>query len=182
VSSPARGIRTKANGSPESRPAGDHGELKVLGPTGQESTPGQESKRSVHRALIWIAVGAAALYAWFAALTTPFTFRANVMTAIPLICALVAAVWFGHIVRSRRPGERSVPRARGRSLWPWWVSLGVVGAWELFCYLKLPRFEHPTFSSLYDSASRSQPLKAALFLGWLVLGWAIVRAYGRVRS
>jgi hypothetical protein len=175
VSSPARGMRTKVSGSRGLQPAGDD-RGKALAPRGRGS------KRSVHRGVIWIAVGAAALYSWFAALTTPFTFRANVLTAIPLITALLAAVLFGHIVRSRRTGERSAPRPLGRSLWPWWVSLGVVGAWELCCYLKLPRFEHPTFSSLYDSASRSQPLKAALFFGWLVLGWAIVRAYGRVRS
>ncbi|HEX3566768.1 MAG TPA: hypothetical protein VHU17_15475 [Acidimicrobiales bacterium] len=165
----------KESGSRGLQPAGDHGGLKTLAPRKHES------KRPVHRGVVWIAVGAAALYSWFAALTTPFTFRANVMTALPLIAALLAAFLFGHIVRARRTNERSAPRPTGRRLWPWWVSLGVVGAWELFCYLRLPRFDHPTFSSLYDSASRSQPLKAALFLGWLTLGWAIVRAYGRVR-
>jgi hypothetical protein len=176
VSSPARGIRTKESGSRGSRPATEHHGLEVLAPRGRKSKP------SVHRGVIWIVVGAAALYSWFAALTTPFTFRANVMTAIPLITAVLAVVWFGHIVRPRRTSERSAPRSSGRSLWPWWVSMGVVGAWELFCYLQPARFEHPTFSSLYDSASRSQPFKAALFLGWMALGWAIVRAYGRVRS
>jgi hypothetical protein len=156
-------------------PAGDRRQPKGLEPTRAGSS------RSVHRAAYWVAVVAAALYSWFAALTTPFTFRANVMTGIPLIAALLAAVWFGHIATGHR-SERSTTRPTGRRMWPWWVSLGVVGAWELFCYLRLPRFDHPTFSSLYDSASRTQPLKAALFLGWLALGWAIVRAYGRVRS
>jgi hypothetical protein len=155
-------------------PAGDRREPNGLAPTREDS------KRSVHRASFWVAVGAAALYSWFAALTTPFTFGANVMTGIPLIAAALAAMWFGHIARIHG-SERSTPQPTGRSLWPWWVSLGVVGAWELFCYLRLPRFDHPTFSSLYDSASRIQPLKAALYLGWLALGWAIVRAYGRFR-
>ena len=176
MSSPGRGAPTKASGSRGLQSAVDHRELKPVAPRRRES------KRFVHRGVVWFAVGAAALYSWFAALTTPFTFRANVTTAIPLIAALLAAIVFGHIVRGRRTNERSAPRPTGRSLWPWWVSLGVVGAWELLCYLRLPRFEHPTFSSLYDTASRSQPLKAALFLGWLALGWAIVRAYGRVRS
>jgi hypothetical protein len=176
VSSPARAVRTKVSGSRGSGPAGDQVELGVPAPSGREP------KRSVRRGVVWITVGGAALYSWFAALTTPFTFRANVMTAIPLIGALLAAVVFGHLMRGRRARRRAAPRPSGRSLWPWWASLGLVGAWELFCYLKLPRFDHPTFSSLYDSASRSQPLKAALFFGWLALGWAIVRAYGRVRS
>jgi hypothetical protein len=169
-------MATKVGGSREFRPADDHRGLKTLAPRRHPS------ERSVHRGLVWFAIGAAALYSWFAVLTMPFTFRANVMTALPLIAALLAAIVLGHIVRVRRTNERSSPRPTGQSQWPWWVSLGVVGAWELFCYLRLPRFDHPTFSSLYDSASRSQPLKAALFLGWLALGWAIVRAYGRVRS
>lgn len=152
MSSPGRGIPTKVSGSRGLRPAGDHGGLKTLAPERRES------KRSVHRGVVWIAVGAAALYSWLASLTTPFTFRANVMTAIPLIAALLAAIVFGHIGRARRTNEGFAPRPTGRSLWPWWVSLGVVGGWELFCYLGLPRFDHPTFSSLYDSASRSQPL------------------------
>lgn len=176
MSSPARGIRTKASRSRGWRLADDRRGLTALAPNRRAST------RFIRRSLIWITVSAAALYSWFAALTTPFTFRANVMTAIPLITALLAAVLFCHIVRSRRTGQPSAPRPSERSLWPWWVSLGVVGGWELFCYLRLPRFDHPTFSSLYDSAGRLQPLKAALFFGWLALGWAIVRAYGRVRS
>lgn len=176
MSSSGRGAPTRARGSRGLQPARDRRDPKTVAPGRRQS------KRSAHRVVVWIAVGAAALYSWFAALTTPFTFRANVMTAIPLITALLAAIGFGHVVRARPTNERSVPGPTRRGLWPWWVSLGVVGAWELFCYLRLSRFDHPTVSSLYDSASRSQPLKAALFLGWLALGWAIVRAYGRVRS
>jgi hypothetical protein len=176
VSSPARGVRTRA-----AEPRGQGPADNPFGPK-VSITRGREPTLSVRRGVIWSTVVVAALYSWFAALTTPFTFRANVMTAIPLIAALLAAIVFGHIVRAARARSSSAPRPSGRSLWAWWVSLGLVGAWELFCYLKLPRFDHPTFSSLYDSASRSQPLKAALFFGWLALGWAIVRAYGRVRS
>jgi hypothetical protein len=175
VSSPTGSIGPKVHGSRGRRQGGGHGELIV------PALEGRESKASLHRGLVWSAVGVAALYSWFAALSTPFTSRANVMTALPLIAALVAAVLFGHL-RPRGTSERLASRPTGRRLWPWWAALGVVGAWELFCYFELPRFEHPTFSSLYDSASSSQPFKAVLFFGWLVLGWAIVRAYGRVRS
>jgi hypothetical protein len=176
VTSPTGSIGPKLSGSRGRRQGGGHAEL--IGPPQER----QQSKGSLHRGLVWLAIGVAALYSWFAALSTPFTSRANVMTALPLIVALLATVLFGHVLRPRGTSERLASRPTGRRLWPWWAGLGVVGAWELFCYFELPRFEHPTFSSLYDSASRSQPLKAVLFFGWLALGWAIVRAYGRVRS
>jgi hypothetical protein len=129
-----------------------------------------------------VVIGGAALYSWFAAGTTPFTRGANEMTALPLAMALLAAVLLGHVLRAQGTRERRAALPTGRRLWPWWAAIGLVGAWELFCYVDLPRHEHPTFSSLYDSASRWQPLKAMLFFGWLAVGWAIVRAYRRARS
>lgn len=176
MSSFSRDMSTKAGGIRGFRQDDDHGDRRG-GPSGVT-----EPKGLVRRGMFWIAIGLALIYAWFAARTTPFTTGANVMTALPLLLAALGAVWLGHVSRSQRKVGPSRPRPPGRNLWPWWVSIGLVGAWELFCYFQLPRFAHPTFSSLYDSASRWQPLKAALFFGWLALGWAIVRAYRRVRA
>ena len=132
-------------------------------------------RRSVRRGVVAVVV--AAVYSWFAAHTTPFTTKANVMVAIPILLAIPAAAYFGHVNRTQQKSKQSGSRLTRPRLWPWWSVLGLIGAWELFCYLQLPRYGHPTFSSLYDSASRSQPFKAVLFLGWLALGWAIVHTY-----
>ncbi len=138
------------------------------------------SRGSFHRVGPWLGIAAAALYSWFAALTTPFTSTANLMTGIPLIVALALAVLFAYRAGSQpRGGAGTEPTRRG--LWPWWSIVGLIVAWELFCYFELPRYAHPTISSLYDRASRVHPVKAALFLGWLALGWAIVRSFGRAR-
>ncbi|HEX4244148.1 MAG TPA: hypothetical protein VHY77_01160 [Acidimicrobiales bacterium] len=176
MSSLSRGLRTKADVIRGIRPGDAHPHRAV------RWSSGPQWKRLVPRPTVWIVTGLALIYAWFAALTTPFTARANVMTAMPLLTAALGAAWLGHIRRAPPKSGEEPARPTGNRLWPWWVGLGVVGAWELFSYLQLPRFEHPTFSSLYDSASRWQPLKAALFFGWLALGWAIVRAYNRVRT
>jgi len=125
---------------------------------------------------------AAALYSWFAALTTPFTTAANVMTGVPLIVALLLALLFAYRNRTSELSAQSRSRPTGHRLWPWRSIFALIVAWELFCYFELPRYAHPTVSSLYDSASRLHPLKSALFLGWLALGWAIVRSYGRART
>ena len=104
------------------------------------------------------------------------------MTALPLIVALLAAVLFGFILRSRGTSERLASRPTGRRVWPWWAALGVVGACELFCYFELPRFEHPTFSSLYDSASslaaRSRPCSSSG--GWHWAGPSCAFGRGQV--
>jgi hypothetical protein len=124
---------------------------------------------------------AAAVYSWFVALTTAFTFRADAMTAIPLMIAAIVAIASRHD-RNRRPGS-AIPRTDApRRLWPWWVVTTVTIAWEIFCFLELPRAKHPTISSLYDSASGTRLVKAALFLGWLALGWIIVHKGHRART
>jgi hypothetical protein len=176
MSPPTSGFRTGVHRARETRQGHEPDPVEVIedGRTG--------SRSSGHRIVAWFVLVAAALYSWFAASTTPFTTAANVMTGVPLIVALVLAPLFAY--RNRTPGRSRQSRSQPtvRSLWPWWSIFALVVAWELFCYFELPRYAHPTVSSLYDSASRLHPLKAALFLGWLALGWGIVRSYGRART
>lgn len=172
MSSTTHGFRTGVYRTRAERPGNE------TSATGDGRT---RSTSSLHRIRHWLLVGAAALYSWFAALTTPFTTSANVMTGAPLIVALVLAVLFAYRARSQPRGGAEATASR-RALWPWWSIFGLIVAWELYCYFELPRYAHPTISSLYDSASSVDAVKAALFLGWLALGWAIVRSFGRARS
>jgi len=68
--------------------------------------------------------------------------------------------------------EPGVPTARR---WPWLVLVVVCAAWELVSYEFGPRIDHPTLSSLYDSAATVRALKGAMFFGWLGLGAVLVR-------
>jgi hypothetical protein len=53
-------------------------------------------------------------------------------------------------------------------------------AWELFNYVVHgPRGDHPTFSSITDAVDRFYLLKSVVILGWLALGWMILRRGAR---
>ena len=132
------------------------------------------------RRTVTVAAGLAigiGLSAW-AALSTPFTTDADTVTAIglALVATAVAARW-------RRPAllpsgavaatDGAQPRPRW---WPWLVLGVALVTWELVCLFLGPRVDHPTVSSLYDSATRWRAVKAACFFGWLCVGAALVRS------
>jgi hypothetical protein len=118
-------------------------------------------------------VAAIGLSAWAAA-TDPFTSAADAVSAIGigLVAIEVAVRW-------RRPalvtGADQDRAARAR-WWPWLALAGALLALELVSFYSGPRVDHPTISSLYDSATRWRAVKAAFFLGWLCLGAALVRS------
>jgi hypothetical protein len=115
-------------------------------------------------------VGAAA-YALGAAATTPFTWPADLMTALPigLLAVLAVVRW------PRRPHPRPVPAGTHPYL-PWLALTAVVVAWELASYLAHgPRSSHPTLSSITDALDDHYLLKALLFFGWLCLGAWVLR-------
>jgi hypothetical protein len=54
------------------------------------------------------------------------------------------------------------------------VILVLVG-WELMAWRQQPRVDHPTLSYLSNSLLSSHPLRALAFVGWLALGYRLVR-------
>jgi hypothetical protein len=124
-----------------------------------------------------LVVAAAGVYCWFTAGTKPFTLRADVLVAVPLVISAALAAVFAWRKRRLAPRQRRAATAGARSLWPWWLAVGLLGAWELFCYAQAPRHEHPTVSSIYDAAAGSHVAKAIILALWLLLGWVIVRAF-----
>ena len=115
---------------------------------------------------------AAGLSAW-AALTNPFSASADAVTAIALgiVAAGSVATWRR---RPTKPAALADESARPR-WWPWLVLGAAVLAWELVSFSLGPRVEHPTLSSLYDSATRARPVKGVAFFGWLWLGSMIAK-------
>lgn len=124
-------------------------------------------------------VGAAVAYAVLGSFTRPFTWGADVVTAVPLAGAAVAT--FGTSRRSRRarwgepaPGEVVSP-PRGPLRWGVWIApIAAIIGWELYCLVNLPRAAHPTLSSLLDIVDASRPGKAVVYSLWLALGWLLV--------
>jgi hypothetical protein len=117
-----------------------------------------------------VSVALAAAYALGAAATTPFTWQADLLTAVPLVLLAVAAVarWPAH------PHPRPVPAGTHPFL-PWLALAAVVVAWELANYLfHGARAAHPTLSSMADAVDRQYLLKALMFFGWLCFGaWVV---------
>jgi hypothetical protein len=143
------------------------------------------STRSAHP-VRWVSPGtvatltAATAYSWWAATTTPFSIGGDIATAIPLgaLAAVPLAQWWAERrgAALAAPLRRLDPPAQGDgATWPLLAVLAAVVAWELFNFFTAPRATHPTVSSLYDTASRAQAWKAALFLAWLALGRELVR-------
>lgn len=117
---------------------------------------------------------AGAAYALGAAATSPFTWPADVMTAVPAVALVVLAV----VRWPARPQPLALPPEE-RALHPYrpWVALVVaVIAWELVEYLvRGSRAAHPTLSSMADAVDRHYAGRAVLFFAWLCLGALIVR-------
>lgn len=128
---------------------------------------------------------AGAALATVAARTRPFTWPADVVTAV---AALPAAVVVVHRLAGGAAGERDVPAAgdvdaaggqpsAGAPLrwWLAWIGLFAASlAWELVAYVGSPRSAHPTLSALLDSVDSSAAGRAVAFATWLVLGWYVV--------
>jgi hypothetical protein len=123
-------------------------------------------------------------YALVEAATTPFTVAADVITGGALLgmAVLVIRCWPLHASARTVRGVRTVRTVRGvpGPYLPWLVFVIVFVAWELFNYV-VPgsRADHPTFSSITDAMDRFYGLKALLILGWLALGWSIIRRGSR---
>ncbi|HLN15670.1 MAG TPA: hypothetical protein VK277_02845 [Acidimicrobiales bacterium] len=131
--------------------------------------------------VILLAVAAAGVggYCWVTAGTTPFTWPADLLTALAL-AGLVAVV---ALQASHR--DATVPHLCDRvavsepppfaTLVPWLVVVGALVAFELWNFVAGPRSTHLTVSSIYDDLARSQGTRALCVLAWLVLGWHLVR-------
>jgi len=136
------------------------------------------NERARRRTTVAIGVAlVAGLSAW-AALTVPFSTGADAVTAVGLgvVTVEVVARWRRPALvpaTTARTGEGAAARPRW---WPWLALVAAAVTWELVCLFLGPRVDYPTVSSLYDSATRSQAVKAACFFAWLCLGAALVRS------
>jgi hypothetical protein len=118
-------------------------------------------------------------YAVLASSTRPFTWAANVVTAVPLGVAVVVTVWSSRdasrpAVVPRADSEAAVAAQWGRGWIAWVAPILAIAGWELYCFATLPRAEHPTLSSLIDILDSTRAGKILAFGSWLVLGWFLV--------
>jgi hypothetical protein len=97
----------------------------------------------------------------------PFTGPALIVTLLSGLAAIIA----GSRREARRPS--GPPRHGGSSVWA--VLFLALIVWELAAFTGLPRADHPTLSSLANTALDSHPVRTMAFLLWLVGGAALAR-------
>jgi len=143
---------------------------------------------SSSRAVAWVAALCALVASSLAAFTRPFTWQADVVTAVALaaLVAVVVVQLVGPVPAAfarrgpasapvRRAGHRFGAHRYGPGRWaPWLVVLALVAGWELYCYFASPRVAHPTLSSLLDMATASDLGRGVAFAVWLALGAYLV--------
>jgi hypothetical protein len=124
----------------------------------------------------WIVAGVSTgvLYAVLASSTRPFTWAANIVTAVPIVAAGLVTVWTSRGVAALpTTGEsaHALRRSWDRRWVTWVVLAAVITGWELYCLASLPRSQHPTLSSLIDILDSTRVGKSVAFVSWLALGW-----------
>jgi hypothetical protein len=121
-------------------------------------------------------------YSLIAASTRPFTLPADVLTGLAIVAMAILVIvrWPLHPRRARAADAAVTADHPFRPYLPWLGLLIVFAIWELFNYLVHgTRANHPTFSSITDAVDRFYLLKTLMFLGWLALGWVILRRGSR---
>ena len=126
--------------------------------SGPDGTPGTgvDQRRLGRGAAALLAVLA---YGWWAVSLPSFS---GLATAVVLVAGLVAII--AGSVR-RRPNPRQVPISAAA---PWLMLALAACAWELQAYLRQPRYDHPTLSSVANALLDSHPARAAAFVLWLL--------------
>lgn len=113
-------------------------------------------------------VAVAAVYCWWAAGLSAFSWSATLAWALPGVIVAVA------VARRRRPDAVAAPVSRtGATAWA--VTIAGVVVWELVQYRSSPRSAHPTLSAMTDALLESRPARAVAFACWLVCGWVLSR-------
>jgi len=140
--------------------------------------PGEAPGRRVLWLVVLVGLAADTVVA---ARSHPFTWAANVTTAVALAVLLgvvalqrLAPSSLPDVVRRRRPVPDEVVAAWGARWVVWPALLAAVVGWELFCFVSTPRAAHPTLSSVLDSVTSGAPGRGLAFAAWLVVGWFAV--------
>jgi hypothetical protein len=116
----------------------------------------------------WVLVPVFGLVAAVGGLLGSFTLNANLL----VVGVGGTLLWLGLTGRAgRRP---SPPRLSGAAAW-WLVPLLMLALIELFAVLQKSTTDYPTLSLLADPVLEGYLPRAALYFGWLLAFWGLVR-------
>lgn len=131
--------------------------------------PGTRSSR------VALALAPATAYAAVAVAKAPWTLYSSIFTAIPGLVALAYAVHRGWH-RTRRPAppvQMEALEVFGMMIWA--LLVAVLTVWVLAIFFSHPRSIYPTLSHLMNMWFENYAIRTGAFVGWLGLGWYLVR-------
>ncbi len=156
--------------SRRARPAPSDDEPPAEPPAAPEPAP----RRRARRLTVTAGVAGGACYAVIVGSFSRFSWPATI--AVVGLAALVLITCWQEPVRPR-PEQARLPLA---GVLAWAAVLFGGGLWELWSLFQQPAmnttsYAHPTISALTDPALSTQPGRALVLGGWLLLGWYLVR-------
>jgi hypothetical protein len=133
-------------------------------------TDAMETTRRARR-VSWpvvVVIAAALGYSWVASGLRAFTHPMAVAVSIPLVLAGIALIRSSRRLDAAAATGDAAPR-RGTSVWVTLIVLLL--AWELISFRLSPRADHPTLSSIADTAMSTHPGRFIMFVAWLASGY-----------
>jgi len=119
-------------------------------------------------------MAALVVYGWWFTGRQPFS--GGALLALFGAAAGLIALSTAHRARADRSGRDEMTAhapALRRSVIAWSVTVTALVGWELLALFSHPRSDHPTISSLLETAMENHALRFGVYLLWLWLGWAI---------
>jgi len=144
-------------------PADDHLPAGPHPPRAPSAEPAPRAARAL------VAAALVAVYGWWAVGLPPFSGTATVAV---IGAGAAAAAWAGW--HRRRSGSRAGGTQEAR-LAPWAVLTAAAVVWQLAAFVQRPRDDHPTLSSLANTALDSHAARTAAFVAWVIATVALVR-------
>lgn len=130
---------------------------------------GEVGRASERRRPGLLVLAGAVLYSWIAAGFTSFTAASAMAVGVPGVAGVLLA-------SSRWPDERARPVHRlPRTALAWAVWFVVTCLWEAYAFFHGSTPAHPTLSVLLDGPLEVRAIRTIAFLGWLGLGWKVLR-------
>ena len=119
-------------------------------------------------------LAAGILYAVVAGSFTRFSWPST-LAVVSLGALMIFIGWRGPVQPRPVPGRMPLAGVAA-----WGAVLGAGGLWELWTLLQQPSltvtsYAHPTISALTDPVLATPPGRAIALMGWLLLGWYLIR-------
>lgn len=133
----------------------------------------RQSPIGMKRGLILLAMALG--YSAVAVAAAPWTLYSAVFTAVAGIVLLWCALARGwHRAHLETP-THELGQAGKWGLAVWAILFAALGGWILAVHFSSPREQYPTLSYLMNGWFEDYPVRVCGFLGWLALGWWLVR-------